>query len=37
LGDYTKANKVLGWNPKVKFEELVRIMMRSDLKNINRI
>jgi GDPmannose 4,6-dehydratase len=32
LGDYTKANKVLGWNPKVKFEELVRIMMRSDLK-----
>lgn len=37
LGDYTKANKVLGWKPKVKFEELVKIMMRSDLKNINSI
>lgn len=33
LGDYTKAKKVLGWEPKVKFEELVRIMMENDLKN----
>lgn len=35
LGDPTKAMEVLGWKPKVKFEELVKIMMRSDLKKIN--
>lgn len=33
LGDYTKAKNELGWEPKVKFEELVRIMMKHDLKN----
>ncbi|MBW3019699.1 GDP-mannose 4,6-dehydratase, partial [Candidatus Woesearchaeota archaeon] len=33
LGDYTKAKEVLGWEPKVKFEELVRIMMEYDIKN----
>ena len=32
LGDYSKAKRVLGWEPKVKFEELVNIMMKSDLK-----
>ena len=32
LGDYSKAKSVLGWEPKVKFEELVNIMMKSDLK-----
>lgn len=37
LGDYTKAKNVLGWEPKVKFEELVRIMMEHDIKNINSI
>jgi GDPmannose 4,6-dehydratase len=37
LGDYTKAKNVLGWEPKVKFEELVRIMMSHDIKNINSI
>jgi GDPmannose 4,6-dehydratase len=35
LGDYSKAKNVLGWEPKVKFEELVKIMMKSDLKKIN--
>jgi GDPmannose 4,6-dehydratase len=34
LGDYTKAKEVLGWEPKVKFGELVKIMMNNDLKNI---
>ena len=31
-GDYSKAKKKLGWEPKVKFRELVRIMLNSDLK-----
>lgn len=31
-GDYSKARKVLGWKPKVKFEELVKIMLNSDFK-----
>jgi GDPmannose 4,6-dehydratase len=33
LGDYTKAKSVLGWEPKIKFQELVRIMMKGDLQN----
>jgi GDPmannose 4,6-dehydratase len=37
IGDYTKAKTVLGWEPKVKFEELVKIMMEHDIKNINSI
>ena len=32
LGDPSKAKKVLGWTPRVKFEELVKIMLNSDLK-----
>ena len=31
LGDYSKANKVLGWSPKVRFNELVKIMINHDL------
>jgi len=37
IGDYTKAKTVLGWEPKIKFEELVKVMMDSDIKNINSI
>lgn len=33
LGDYTKAKEKLGWEPKVKFEDLVKIMMKHDIKN----
>ncbi|HTY12882.1 MAG TPA: GDP-mannose 4,6-dehydratase, partial [Candidatus Omnitrophota bacterium] len=33
LGDPKKANQKLGWKPKVKFDELVRIMVESDLKS----
>jgi len=33
LGDPTKAKEVLGWEPKVKFKELIKIMMEYDLKN----
>jgi GDPmannose 4,6-dehydratase len=32
LGDPSKAMAKLGWKPKVKFEELVEIMMKADLK-----
>lgn len=30
-GDATKAKKVLGWEPKTKFADLVRIMVHADL------
>jgi len=30
IGDYTKAKAKLGWQPKVKFDELVKIMTQSD-------
>ena len=30
LGDYSKAKKSLGWEPKVKFNELVEIMYKAD-------
>jgi GDPmannose 4,6-dehydratase len=33
-GDYSKAKKVLGWKPKVKFHDLVKIMLNADLKKI---
>ena len=31
LGDATKAKEALGWEPKVGFQELVRLMVDSDL------
>ncbi len=31
LGDATKAREQLGWMPRVRFPELVRIMMKADL------
>jgi len=31
-GDYSKAKEKLGWEPKVKFKELVAMMLRSDFK-----
>ena len=33
-GDYSKAKKILGWAPTVKFNDLVRIMVDSDLKKL---
>jgi len=33
IGDYTKAKTALGWEPKIKFKELVASMVESDLKN----
>ena len=35
-GDATKAREKLGWTPQVAFEELVRTMVREDLKAADR-
>jgi len=34
LGDATKARNKLGWQPKVKFEGLVELMMKADLEEL---
>ncbi len=31
LGDYSKAKRELGWEPKIKFSELVKLMVEADL------
>jgi len=36
LGDPAKAKKQLGWEPKVKFEELVKIMIEGDLRLLDK-
>lgn len=36
IGDYGKAKRKLGWKPKVKFEELVRMMVDFDLKRLKK-
>ena len=36
LGDSTKAKEKLGWEPKITFNELVKEMMESDLKEAKR-
>lgn len=35
LADITKARSELGWEPKVKFRELVRIMVDADLQSLS--
>ena len=34
LADPTNSKKNLGWSPKIKFEDLVKEMVESDLQNI---
>ena len=34
LADPTKSKKELGWRPKMNFENLVKEMVESDLKNV---
>jgi GDPmannose 4,6-dehydratase len=36
VGDASKAKRILGWEPKVKFKELVKIMMEADLQAIRK-
>ena len=33
-GDYTKIKKLIGWMPKMKFEQLVKTMVDDDLKEL---
>ena len=38
LGDPSKAKRVLGWNPhKTSFEDLVKIMVRHDMKKVRKL
>jgi GDPmannose 4,6-dehydratase len=36
IGDPSKAKKVLGWKAKTKFEELVKLMIKTDLDKVLR-
>jgi GDPmannose 4,6-dehydratase len=36
LGDASKAKKILGWEPKVRFHKLVRIMVDADMDLLSR-
>lgn len=36
IGDYSKAERELGWRPRTSFRELVRIMVRADLDRWSR-
>jgi GDPmannose 4,6-dehydratase len=36
VGDASKARKTLGWEPKVRFQELVRIMVDADMALLSR-
>ena len=37
IGDYSKAKDILGWEPKIRFKELVRIMVIADFEKIKQI
>jgi len=37
IGDASRARKSLGWEPKVNFKELVKIMVDADLKLFNLV
>jgi GDPmannose 4,6-dehydratase len=36
IGDPAKAKKVLDWEPKVRFKDLVRIMVDADMELLSR-
>src|SRR3989449_9101037 len=36
IGDASKAKRVLGWEPKVRFQDLVRIMVDADMELLSR-
>jgi len=36
-GDASKAKEKLNWEPKVRFKELIRIMVDADLKNLEKM
>lgn len=37
IGDASKAKKKLGWEPKVTFKELVKIMVEADIEELKRL
>jgi GDPmannose 4,6-dehydratase len=36
IGDYSKAKKQLGWEPKVRFKQLVEMMVDADLRRLEQ-
>jgi len=36
VGDYSKAKRMLGWQPNVSFEQLVEMMVKSDLERVKK-
>jgi GDPmannose 4,6-dehydratase len=36
VGDASKAERLLGWKPQTSFEELIRLMVRSDLEALSK-
>ena len=36
-GDASKAKKKLNWEPKIRFKELVQIMVDADMKNLEEM
>jgi len=36
VGDSSKARKRLGWKPSVSFEQLVKLMVDSDIKKLEK-
>ena len=36
IGDYSKAKKSFGWQPKVKFKELAKIMAKADWEKVQK-
>jgi len=36
IGDYSKAKEILGWKPKITFNELVKIMVKADWEKISK-
>lgn len=37
LGNASKAKRILGWEPKIKFKELVKIMVDADIYNLEEM
>ena len=36
IGDYSKAKKKLGWEPEVSFEDLIKMMVKSDIEVVKK-
>jgi len=36
IGDYSKAKEKLGWKPEVNFEDLVKMMVKSDIEAVKK-